>query len=382
MTCPTCGLLCKKYGKDRHGYQRYRCRQCGHIYTEPHNGHVFGMYTSMEQAGTILRLMMEGLSVRSIERLTGMHRDTILKVLVQTGSYCEHFLAVMIRDVPVKQVQCDELWGFVWCKEKNNREQLEQRGDAYCFVAIERGSKLILTWHLGRRTADDTVLFTEKLEQATTGRFQLTTDGFAAYREAVHYSLGTRVDFAQLVKVYAVPRDADQRYSPSQRGQYHSPAALGHPRSPADLYLTRRTPKFKHAHATSEADPAYQCLLKKEGQFEGGSCNLFCLLQFYEGSPELTDYSSHGVSADRSCVVVGRVTRVCHLAGNAQRGFNAIKRSLTTWRKSPHSEYVGYALRSAWLRQPFSPEGSRKLARMTHDYEKIRQKISRRYRHE
>jgi transposase-like protein/IS1 family transposase len=215
MTCATCGVLCKKFGKDRHGYQRYRCRECGKVYTEPHNGQPFGMYTSAEQAGTILRLMMEGLSVRSIERLTGMHRDTILKVLVQTGSYCEDFLAVMVHGVPVKQVQCDELWGFVWCKEKNNREQLEQRGDAYCFIAIERGSKLILTWHLGRRTANDTVLFTEKLEQATTGRFQLTTDGFAAYPEAVHYSLGTRVDFAQLVKVYAAPRDPDQRYSPA-----------------------------------------------------------------------------------------------------------------------------------------------------------------------
>lgn len=68
-------------------------------------------------------------------------------------------------------------------------------------MAIERKTKLILTWHLGRRTAEDTGIFIEKLDQATSGRFQLTTDGFAAYPEAVHYSLGTRVDFAQLVKV-------------------------------------------------------------------------------------------------------------------------------------------------------------------------------------
>lgn len=89
------------------------------------------------------------------------------------------------------------------------------RGDAYCFVAIERTSKLILAWHLGRRTAEDTEAFTEKLDYATTGRFQLTTDGFAAYPDAVPYSLGTRVDFAQLVKVYAAPRDPDERYSPA-----------------------------------------------------------------------------------------------------------------------------------------------------------------------
>jgi IS1 family transposase len=105
--------------------------------------------------------------------------------------------------------------GFVGCKEKNNAEGCTHRGDAYCFVAIERQSKLILSWHLGRRTAEDTGTFMEKLNEATIGRFQLTTDGFAAYPEAVHYSLGTRVDFAQLVKVYAAPRGPDERYSPA-----------------------------------------------------------------------------------------------------------------------------------------------------------------------
>jgi IS1 family transposase len=72
-----------------------------------------------------------------------------------------------------------------------------------------------LAWHLGRRTAEDTGAFIDKLEYATSGQFQLTTDGFAAYPDAVHYSLGTRVDFAQLVKVYGAPQDPDQRYSPA-----------------------------------------------------------------------------------------------------------------------------------------------------------------------
>jgi IS1 family transposase/transposase-like protein len=210
-----CGNLCRKFGKDRHGSQRYQCLPCGRILTEPHNGHFAGMYTSPEEAASVLRLMIEGLSVRSSERLTGMHRDTILRVLTHAGEHCETFLQTHIRAVPVNDVQCDEMWGFVGCKEKNNVEERAQRGDAYCFVAIERSTKLILAWHLGRRSADDTVLFTEKLGQATAGHFQITTDGFAAYPEAIHYSLGTRVDFAQLVKVYAAPRDRDERYSPA-----------------------------------------------------------------------------------------------------------------------------------------------------------------------
>ena len=130
-------------------------------------------------------------------------------------THCERLLQTKIHAVAVDDVQCDEIWGFVDCKEKNNVEERLDRGDAYCFVAIERQSKLIFAWHLGRRTAEDTELFTEKLDQGTSGRFQLPTDGFAAYPDAVHYSLGTRVDFAQLVKVYTPSDDPDQRYSPA-----------------------------------------------------------------------------------------------------------------------------------------------------------------------
>jgi len=116
----------------------------------------------------------------------------------------------------VRDVQCDEIWGYVGCKEKRNANGDPMRGDAYCFVAIERNTKLILAWHLGRRTERDTVAFTEKVNDATQGHFQITTDGFRPYVDAVHMSLGTRVDFAQLVKVYASPCDGEQRYSPAE----------------------------------------------------------------------------------------------------------------------------------------------------------------------
>lgn len=94
-------------------------------------------------------------------------------------------------------------------------------GDAYTFVAIERNTKLVIAWHLGRRTSRDTLEFTEKIFQAvdgTTNRFQLTTDGFVAYPDAVTYSLGTRVDFAQPVKIYAQPEQGggERRYSPAE----------------------------------------------------------------------------------------------------------------------------------------------------------------------
>jgi transposase-like protein/IS1 family transposase len=215
MTCHNCRIKCQRFGKDRKGNQRFRCCQCYKTYSERPEK-LDGTYLPTEKITEIIRLLVEGCSVRSIERITGIHRDTILNVLVLAGERCERLLESKIQGLPVQDVQCDEIWGYVGCKEKRNVSDDPTRGDAYCFVAIERNTKLVLTWHLGRRTARDTFAFTEKINEATQGRFQVTTDGFKPYVDAVHHSLGTRVDFAQLVKVYSAPRDGEQRYSPAE----------------------------------------------------------------------------------------------------------------------------------------------------------------------
>jgi IS1 family transposase len=141
-------------------------------------------------------------------------------LLVLAGEKCERLLNEKIKSVPVHDVQADEMRGYVGMKEKTKKRQgkdADTLGDAYTFVAIERNTKLVIAWHLGRRNVRDTVAFTEKIYEATSGRFQLSTDGFAAYPDAVAYSLGTRVDFAQLVKVYAQPESGggERRYSPA-----------------------------------------------------------------------------------------------------------------------------------------------------------------------
>jgi transposase-like protein/IS1 family transposase len=216
MTCHNCNSNCKKFGKHRNGLQRYRCGQCSKTFTEDHATPLGSMYTPLEKAAKAIELLVEGCSVSTVERFTGIHHTTILSLLVLVGDKCERLLESRIRDLPVSDVQCDEIWGYVGCKEKNNVNGDPLRGDAYCFVAIERNTKVVLTWHLGRRSARDTFAFTEKINEATRGHFQITTDGFKPYVEAVHTSLGTRVDFAQLIKVYAAPRDGEIRYSPAE----------------------------------------------------------------------------------------------------------------------------------------------------------------------
>ncbi|MGH9452460.1 MAG: IS1 family transposase [Terriglobia bacterium] len=174
------------------------------------------MYTTPEKVEAVVTLLVEGCSIRSIERITGVHQVTILKILSLVGARCERLLESKIRNMPVRDVQLDELWGFVGCKEKHNYTGNPEHGDAYCFVAFERNTKLVLAWHLGRRSFYDTAVFTEKVNEATRGEFQITTDGFPAYFDAIHTSLGTRVDYAQLIKVYSAASEDEHRYSPAR----------------------------------------------------------------------------------------------------------------------------------------------------------------------
>ncbi len=219
MTCHNCSIIAVKIGKDRKGNQRFRCNQCRKTFAELQQKPLDNMRLPMEKAILCLQLLVEGNSIRSTERITGVEKKTILSLLVLAGEKCERLLNEKIKSVPVRDVQADEMWGYVGMKEKTKKRQgkdTDTLGDAYTFVAIERNTKLVIAWHLGRRNVRDTVAFTEKIYEATSGRFQLSTDGFVAYPDAVAYSLGTRVDFAQLVKVYAVDEfgGGERRYSP------------------------------------------------------------------------------------------------------------------------------------------------------------------------
>jgi IS1 family transposase len=186
-------------------------------FTEDHESPLDDMRTPMNKAVTILQLLVEGMSVRSVERITGVHRDTILRLLVLAGQRCQSLMQRKIEHLPVRDVEADEIWGFVQKKQANIwvNEDSERVGDAYCFVALERNTKLVLAFHVGKRDMVATEAFVEKLRYATSNkRFQLTTDGFRPYVQAVHRGLQDRVDFAQLIKVYSSPREGEQRYSP------------------------------------------------------------------------------------------------------------------------------------------------------------------------
>jgi transposase-like protein/IS1 family transposase len=235
MTCHYCRALAKRFGYDRKRNQRFRCIQCGKTFIEEQHKPLGEMRIPLERALLALQLMVEGCSVRSIERITGSDKKTLLALLVLAGEKCQRLMNERVRNVNLRDVQADEIWSYVRMKEGHKRtlEQVENRqiGDAYCFVAIERHTKLVACFQLGRRDTPTALLFLEKLERAASGRFQLTTDGLSAYVDAVDQVFGIDIDFAQLIKSYKSDGggSAERRYSPGDFIAAHKLTITGHP---------------------------------------------------------------------------------------------------------------------------------------------------------
>jgi transposase-like protein/IS1 family transposase len=232
VTCHNCRTECRKFGK-RKDRQRYQCTQCRKVFTDARDNTLDGMYLPVEKAEMVLKLLLEGNSVASVERITEVHKVTILKLLVLASEKCERIMAEKVRNVQVRDVECDELWAFIGKKQKRVRPEDDQNlGDAYTFVAIERHSKLVLNIAMGKRDQATTDVFVEGIRHATTtsSKFQITTDGFAPYRSAITTTLHDRLTgFAQLIKVYRAGTEGEARYSPAEVASTEVVPIMGQP---------------------------------------------------------------------------------------------------------------------------------------------------------
>lgn len=219
MTCEACNIECRRFGKHRNGLQRFRCAQCGRTYTEAHE-RLFGAMTVPEDKALLaIQLLIEGTSIRSAERITGLHRDTICRLLVLAGERCAKLLEARMRNLRCEHVQADEIWSFVGKKQRMVcDDDPAEFGDAWVFVALDEETKLIPTFTVGKRSRETTYQFLSALQNslAEEKRFQLTTDGFAFYRRGVEDVFAGQADFAQLIKLYGDygQHDAAGRYSP------------------------------------------------------------------------------------------------------------------------------------------------------------------------
>ena len=194
MACAHCGSEnTKKHGRDQDGNQRHRCRDCGKTYSDKPAAPLGRMTTDPEQAAFALRLLLEGMSIRAARRMTGLGRNTLARAILTAGENCRRLLAATVRSVPAAEVECDELWSPVFCKERVRalRGYGEEVGDCYTFVGIDRATKLVLTYHVGRRTFVDADRFCRKLRMAVGGRPSTRTGSSRTARPSVITSGGT-----------------------------------------------------------------------------------------------------------------------------------------------------------------------------------------------
>lgn len=184
-----------------------------------------------EQA-TVIAALVEGNSIRSVERMQGVHRDTIMRLAVRVADGCDKLMDEMMRDLTCPRLQLDEIWAYVGMKQKTARRlnQTDEFGDVYTFVAIDADSKLVPCWHVGKRTWSDTALFVDDLRARLVNRPQITTDAFAAYYSAIGRAFDRDVDYAQLIKVFASElNDGRGRYSPPVMIQCEREHLIGRP---------------------------------------------------------------------------------------------------------------------------------------------------------
>lgn len=165
----------------------------------------------------IVAALIEGCSVRSVSRMTGVSKNTILKLLGDLGPVCEEFHDRHVRGLQCERIEADEIWSFCYAKDKNLPDHMRDEpgvGSVWTWTALDRDSKLMVSWHVGGRDPHCAFLFMRDLRSRLANRIQLTTDGLGLYVKAVDRAFGWDIDFAQLIKIYGSPsREEQARYS-------------------------------------------------------------------------------------------------------------------------------------------------------------------------
>jgi len=174
----------------------------------------------IKKRAQILHMLVEGNSLRATARMADVSRNTVDKLLRDVGAACLDYQDKTLRNLPCKRVQCDEIWSFVYSKQKNVPEGMEgQAGDIWTWTAICSDSKVVPCWHVGGRDAEAANEFISDLAGRLANRIQLTTDGYKVYVDAVDDAFGQDIDYAMLVKLYGGTdgqKHAEKKYSPNR----------------------------------------------------------------------------------------------------------------------------------------------------------------------
>ncbi len=209
----------------------------------------------------VVTALVEGNSIRATVRMTGAAKNTVTKFLVGLGAACDVYQHRVMRDLPCRRLQVDEIWSFVYAKQKNVPQEREGEvgiGDVWTWVAIDADTKLVPTWLVGERNAVDAAVFLGDLAERLSQRVQLSTDGHRAYLSAVPTAFGEEIDWAVIRKLYGPdPRDDQRRYSPVKCTGVEITPIMGNPdpQHISTTYVERQNPLCGWACAGSRASP-------------------------------------------------------------------------------------------------------------------------------
>ncbi len=184
---------------------------------------------SREQRAAILSALVEGSSVNATARQTGCSKVTILRLLMDAGTFCASYHDEHVRNVQAAQIQADEVWSYCGCKERAKKRGALGHGDAWVWVAMDRDSKLVLSYRVGKRTGVDAFEFMQDLAGRVVGRPQISTDALQSYAWAIHTAFDGKADYAIVHKVYATTEVAPGRYSPPRCTGCTKSAQFGNP---------------------------------------------------------------------------------------------------------------------------------------------------------
>jgi IS1 family transposase len=173
---------------------------------------------SGEDRSRVIHCLIEGCSIRSTVRMTGIAKKTVMRLLLEVGAVAADYQYQVFRNLSCKRIQVDECWAFVGAKQKNLTSKNVAKGaigDIWLWAAVDADTKLVPTWLLGDRTASTAQAFMADLASRLSERIQLTSDGLNVYIGAVEKAFGKKIDYAQLQKIYSEPSNAEKRYSPA-----------------------------------------------------------------------------------------------------------------------------------------------------------------------
>jgi hypothetical protein len=224
----------------------------------------------------IIHGLAEGLSIRSLERMYGTNKETILRYQLLVGKGCHFLMDAVMRDLDIESIQVDEFWSYIWKKQarvnRRKRSGIDHEGDIWTYVALAPKSKLVPCYWIGQRERYDSRTFMQDLAGRLRNRIQLSSDGLQSYADAVDNAFGAEIDYGQIVKIFTAPPDPNPT-----RGHWGPPggdfrAPTGHQHQP-----DRKAESYR-PDAYPQDQPGHQCLFQETGQLPGRGGAPLCLL--------------------------------------------------------------------------------------------------------